>query len=79
MPIEIFDFVNARGSRLSGRMTAPEVMPHGWVLRLPPADAAGFGLSRWTDLTESEGIFGELRMDSVHEFGCGHGWDASAA
>jgi predicted alpha/beta-hydrolase family hydrolase len=32
MPIEIFDFVNARGSWLSGRMTPPEVMPHGWVL-----------------------------------------------
>ena len=32
MPIEIFDFVNARGSRPSGRMRPPEVMPRGWVL-----------------------------------------------
>lgn len=53
--------------------------PPNALERLPPADAAGFGLSRWIDFAESEGICGELRMDSVHEFGCGHGWDASAA
>jgi uncharacterized OsmC-like protein/pimeloyl-ACP methyl ester carboxylesterase len=32
MPSETFDFVNARGSKLSGKIEAPEVMPRGWAL-----------------------------------------------
>lgn len=32
MPIETFEFINARGSRLSGKIEAPEVTPRGWAL-----------------------------------------------
>ena len=32
MPIETFDFVNARGSRLSGKIETFEVTPRGWAL-----------------------------------------------
>jgi pimeloyl-ACP methyl ester carboxylesterase len=32
MPIKTFDFSNARGNRLSGKIEAPEVTPRGWAL-----------------------------------------------
>ncbi len=32
MAIETFDFVNARGSRFSSKIEAPEVAPRGWAL-----------------------------------------------
>jgi uncharacterized OsmC-like protein/fermentation-respiration switch protein FrsA (DUF1100 family) len=32
MSIETFDFVNARGSRLSGKIETPELTPRGWAL-----------------------------------------------
>ena len=31
MPIETFDFINARGNRLSGKIETPEVTLRGWV------------------------------------------------